>query len=109
DGDLGGADRRDRAQADVVAVEGHVQGPDRDLAALEALDGGGEAAGDRRAAGVQTHEHQVVGAVVALHDLVRDAGVGTAQIAGVEHTRAELSHQASRRSLTGLPSRSYGS
>ena len=56
--------------------------------------------------GVEAHEDEVVGAVVALHDLVGDAGVGTAQIAGVEHTHAEFAHGSSRRSLTGLPSRS---
>ena len=31
--------------------------------------------------------HDVVGATVALHDLVGDAGVGPAQVAGIEHTR----------------------
>ena len=106
DGDLGGAERRDRAEADVVAVEGDVERADRDLTAFELLDGGGQAAGDRGPAGVEADEDEVVGAVVALDDLVGDAGVGPAQVAGVEHTRAEFSHGSSRRSLTGLPSRS---
>ena len=47
DGDLGRAERLDRPQADVVAVEGDVERPDRHGHPLEALDGGGEPAGDR--------------------------------------------------------------
>ena len=45
--------------------------------------------GDRRAAGVQPDEDQIVGTVVALDDLVRDPGVGPAQVRGVEHPGPE--------------------
>ena len=94
------------AEGDVVAVERDVERSDRHVEPLEALDGGGEPAGDRGAPRVEPHQDEIVGAVVTLHDLVGDAGMGTAEIAGVEHTRAEFSHGSSRRSLTGLPSRS---
>ena len=40
-------------------------------------------------AGVQADEHDVVGAVVALDDLVRDAGQRAAEIGGIEDVRAE--------------------
>ena len=103
DGDLGGAGGRDRPEADVVAVEGDVEGADGDVEVLELRDGVGEAAGDGQTPGVETHEHDVVGATVALHDLVGDPGLRAAEVAGVEHAHACASF---RRSLTGLPSRS---
>ena len=40
-------------------------------------------------AGVQADEHDVVGAVVALDDLVGDAGERPAQVVGVEHAGPE--------------------
>ena len=107
DGDLGGARGGHRAEADVVAVEGDVECADRDLEVLELRDGGGEAAGDGETPGVEAHEHHVVGTTVALHDLVGDPGLRTAEVAGVEHAHATRVHGVSfRRSLTGLPSRS---
>jgi len=85
DGDLGGPERLDRPEADVVAVEGDVERAHGHGHALEALDGLGQAVGDGDAPGVEADEHDVVGAVVALDDLVGDAGVGPAQRVGVEH------------------------
>ena len=87
DGNLGGTGRRDRAQRDVVAEEGDVERANGHLDVLELRDRGGEAVGDGDAPGVETDEHDVVGTTVALDDLVGDAGVGPAQVAGIEHTR----------------------
>ena len=44
-----------------------------------------EVAGDGETAGVETDQHHAVGAAVALHDLVGDAGVGPAEVVGREH------------------------
>ena len=81
---LGRTERLHRAQADVVPVEGDVQRPDRHRRLFERGDRGGQPVGDGRAAGVQADEDQVLGAVVALDDLVRDPGVGPAEVGGVE-------------------------
>ena len=75
DGHLGGPERLHRAEADVVAVEGDVERADGHVDVLELGDGVGQAAGDGEAPGVEADEHDVVGAVVALHDLVGDPGV----------------------------------
>ena len=89
DGDLGGADGLHRAEPDVVAEEGDVERAHRHLGALEPVDRGGDPAGDGQAPRVEADEDDVVRAMVALDDLVRDAGVGPAEIVGVEHAGAE--------------------
>jgi hypothetical protein len=91
-----------RTEADVVAIEGDVEGTDGDRETFELLDGVGQAACQRQAPGVEPDEHHVVGTTIALHDLVGDTGLRPANVAGVEHAH----RGPSRRSLTGLPSRS---
>ena len=56
---------------------------------FERLDRGGEPVGEHDAPRVEADEHDVVGAVVALDDLVRDAGERPAQVRGVEDTGPE--------------------
>ncbi len=126
-GHLGGADGGDRPQPDVVAVERDVETPDRRFHRLEGGYGGRDAPGQRHAACVEADDHDVVGAVIALDDLVRDPGQRPAQIGGVEdvgaqdriaNTRLRALVRVSfagrlgrhrlllRRDLTGSPSRS---
>ena len=121
---LGRTERLHRPQADVVAVEGDVERAHGHRDALEALDRGGESPRDRQPPRVEADEHDTVGAVVALHDLVGDAGVRAAQVVGVEDGGTEDKRTAVsggrvqsrlsgagggvhriclRRSLTGLP------
>ena len=88
-GDLGGPERRDGPQPDVVAVEGDVEHADRGLDVLERGDRGRDPAGEGDAAGVEADEDDVVGAVVALDDLVRDPGQRPAEVGGVEDVRAK--------------------
>ena len=59
--------------------------PDRHVDALDPRQGLGQAAGQRDAAGLQADEDDAVEAVVALDDLVGDAGDGPAQVLGVHH------------------------
>src|SRR5262245_27855978 len=94
DGDLGRAQGLDPPEADVVAVEGDVDRPDGDVDALEPLDRLGEAVGDGDAPRVQPDEHHVARSVVPLDDLVRDAGVGAAEVVGVEDLRLQRKQMA---------------
>src|SRR3954453_16197894 len=71
--DAGDGFGQHRAQAVVVAVEGAVERAGGDLHRLDLLQRVGQAAGDGDAAGLQSHEHDVVEAVVVLDDLVRHA------------------------------------
>ena len=88
-GHLGRAERRDRTQADVVAVERDVERAVDGLAVLERRDRRGQAPRQRNAARVQADEHDVLGAVIALDDLVRDASQRPAEIGGVEDLRPQ--------------------
>src|SRR5207237_8600573 len=89
DGHLGRAEGLDPPQTDVVAVERNVDRAHGDRHALEPLDRLGEAVGDGDAPGVQADEHDVGRTVVALDDLVCDAGVGAAEVVGVEDLRPQ--------------------
>ena len=73
-----------RLEAQVVAVHRHVERPDRDRDALDRGHPLGDALGERDAARRDPEQHQVVGAAVALEDLVRDAGQGPGDVTGVE-------------------------
>ena len=89
-GHLGRAERRDRAQPDVVAVERDVErNPHCGLDLLERGDRGRDSVREGHAAGVQADQDHFVGAVVALDDLVRDPGQRPAQIGGVEDVGAQ--------------------
>ena len=101
-----GPSGRTRRTADVVPVEGHVEGADRHLDALEGGDGGGQALGHRDAPGVEPDQHDVVGAVVALDDLVGDAGDGPLQVVGLEDPGPEKPMPLTRR-VRGAPSRLF--
>ena len=73
-----------RLRAQVVAVHRHVELADRDGRALDGGDLLGDAPRQRHAAGVQAEQHQVGGALVALEQLVRDAGQRPGDVTGVE-------------------------
>ena len=89
-GDLGRAERRDRAQADVVAVERDVEHADRDVDAFERRDRRRDAAAASATPRVYRPTSTMsLGAVVAFDDLVRDPGDGPAQVGGVEDPRAQ--------------------
>lgn len=60
-------------------------------AALGAGDELGEAAGERHAAVRDAEQDEVLGAVVALEDLVGDAGQGTADLLRAQHPTAMVS------------------
>ena len=87
--DLGRAEGLHPPQPDVVAVEGDVDRPDRDRLALETLDRLRQPAGDGDTTRVEPDEDEVAGAVVPLHDLVRDASLRAAQVLGVEDLRPQ--------------------
>jgi hypothetical protein len=71
--------------ADVVAVEGDVDVPQRDLVAGELADECVQAARDDRAARVDADQRQALGPGVLLDDLVRDPHQRAAQVVAVEH------------------------
>ena len=70
--------------ADVVAVEGDVEDPDRHRGALDPLDLGGEPPREVVAAVRDAHQDHVVGALVPLDDLVGDAGQRPPDVVGVQ-------------------------
>src|SRR5205807_3017456 len=70
-------------EADVVAVEGDVDAPDGHLGALDALERLGQAPGQWHAARLQPDQAHTLEAVVALHDLVGDAGDRPPQVLAV--------------------------
>jgi hypothetical protein len=74
----------DRAQTDVVTEERWVEGADRHRDPFEGFDRFGKPAGEHHAARVHPDEDDVVGSLVALHDLVGDAGERPAQVRGIE-------------------------
>ena len=94
DRDVGDRLGQDRAQADVVAVEGHVESAD--VEAVDRLDLAedlGHLRGQRDATRLEPDEDDVFDAPVALDDLVRHAGqgaqdVGGSQDLGVGHEHA---------------------
>ena len=53
--------------------------------AVDARDRGGQTLGQRDTAGAQTDERQILGAAVALEDLVGDAGESAVEGGFVEH------------------------
>jgi hypothetical protein len=62
------------SQAQIVAVLGDVERAHRDLFVLDVLEPLGQAAGQCHAAGGDSEEHHVAGALGAFHDLVGDPG-----------------------------------
>jgi hypothetical protein len=88
-GHLGRAEGRDRAQSDVVAVERHVERTQRRFDRLEGRDRGCEPPRQRDPAGVEADEDDVVGAVIAFDDLVRDARQRAAKVGGIEDVRSQ--------------------
>ena len=83
--DVGGGLGQHRPQADVVAVEGHVERAHRDLVALDLLRATPairRASG--HAAGLQADQDHVVEAAVALGDLVGHAGRRPVDVGGRE-------------------------
>ena len=73
----------------------------RGLDRLERRDRGGDPARERDPARVEADEHDVVGAVIALDDLVRDAGQRAAEVGGVEDVRAQHRGRRYRASAGG--------
>ena len=77
-----------RLHPQVVAVHGHVERADRDVVPLDGGDPLGDALGERHAAAGDAQQDQVLGALVALEDLVGDAGQGPVDVAFVEDDAA---------------------
>ena len=86
-------ERAGRLLAQVVAVHRDVELADGDRDALDAGDALADAAGQRHAAGVEAEQDEVGGALVALEDLVGDAGQRPGDVTGVEHD-ARVGHAA---------------
>src|SRR5262249_14329827 len=82
--DLGRGQRAGRPHPEVVAVHGHVDGPDRDLGALDLGDLRGDPSGQVDAAAGDAEQDEVAGALVALEDLVGDTGQRPGDVTGVE-------------------------
>src|SRR5439155_772772 len=74
EGDVGAADHRRAADAEVVAVERDIEGADRHRGAVDLGDLGREPVGERDAARAEADEGELGGATVLLEDLVGDAG-----------------------------------
>ena len=84
-------------QADVVAVEAHVEPSDRDgRVGLDVGDHRGQSLGDPHAAPLQTDEHQSVEAAVALDDLMADPGQRPAQVVDGQHLVAGMKNAPDR-------------
>src|SRR5439155_2999427 len=81
--------RRFGPEPDVVAVEGDVQDPHRDVGALDAPDLRGQAPGQVVPPGGDADQGHAGGALVPFQDLVGDAGEGPADL--------RLVHQAGLR------------
>ncbi len=79
-----GTDGGDGPQADVVAVERDVEGAEARLDRLERRDRRRDPVRERDPSRVEADEDDVVRAVVALDDLVRDTGQRAAEVGGVE-------------------------
>src|SRR2546425_6666979 len=73
EGDVGAPHHGGAAHVEVIPVEGDVERADGQGGAVDAGDLRGQPLGQRHAAGAQAHEGQVLGAGVALQDLVGDA------------------------------------
>src|SRR5690242_4556155 len=96
--------RRDAApDVDVVAVEGDVELPERDLRATQLLDPLPQPLRERHAAGVDADERDPPQVGVALDDLVRDPGQRLRDRVGVEERsccRGLRGYRALRATLT---------
>ena len=77
--------RRGGLLAQVVAIHGDVELTDGHRGPLDGLDALGDPVGQRHPAGVQAEEDEIGGALVALEDLVGDAGQRPGDVTGVEH------------------------
>src|SRR6185436_11894257 len=77
---------------DVVPVEGDVERADGDGPSFDPADLGRQATGEIVPAGGDPHQDHGLGALVALDDLVRDAGDGPAHLGLVHQARG--GHQA---------------
>src|SRR5690606_27189037 len=88
-GDVGGYGRAGEvsggASIEVVAVEADVEFADRHRRPLEALDGLGNGGGQGRPPGVDPHQDDPLGAVVAFDDFVGDAVDGAPDVVGVQN------------------------
>ena len=87
--DLGGQGAG-RLQPQVVAVHRDVEGADGHGVPLDRGDPLGEPAGQRDAAGRDAEQDEVVGALVALEDLVGDAGQRPGDVGAVEDDAARV-------------------
>ena len=77
-----------RLQPQVVAVHRHVERADRDVVPLDRGDPLGDPLRQRHPAARDAEQDEVVGALVALEDLVGDAGQGPGDVAVVEDRAA---------------------
>src|ERR1700674_1746017 len=83
---LGGGAMRWLAQVAVVAVIGHVEPADRDAYAFQLGQDRGQAPCQDISLADDADQHNVVGAAIPLHDLVRDARERTADLICIHHS-----------------------
>ena len=83
EGDVGDGLGQNGAEADVVAIEGHVDGAHGYVDALDLPEGLGQSSRQGDAARLQAQEDDAVEPLVVLGDLVGDAGDGPTQVLGV--------------------------
>jgi hypothetical protein len=74
----------------IVSVHRDVERSDRDVDPLDGGDLGADPLGERDAAARDAEQHEVAGALVALEDLVGDAGEGPGDVTGVEDGASRL-------------------
>ncbi len=90
DRDVGDRLGQDRAQADVIAVEGDVEGAQGDVGLLDLVQVVHQQPGQPDAAGLETDDHHLVESVVALDDLVGHAPHGPTDVVGAHHLGAGM-------------------
>ena len=88
-----------RVAVQVVAVHGHVEGSRGNGRAAEARDQPGDPGGEGDSASGDSEDHETVGALVRLEDLVGDAGQCPGDVGVVQH--GARAHRRSLLRLTG--------
>ena len=86
--DLGGQQRAGRLHPQVVAVHRDVERADRHVVPLDGGDPLGDPLGQRHAPAGDAEQDEVLGALVALEDLVGDAGEGPGDVGASSTMRA---------------------
>src|SRR5205823_10701390 len=91
-----------RAQVEVVAMGGDVDAAEGDRGILELAEHTRQAPGEHIALAHDSDQDHVLGAAVALHDLVRDARQRAPNLVGVHHRGRSEEHTSELQSLAYL-------